>query len=223
MKNIVLVTGASSGLGFEIANELVKKGHHVCILGRNEVKLEEAKSKLLKFGQEVVSYALDVSNEKQVNELMNKLKQDYVISHLFNVAGVGVFGKADSFTRADIDRVLSANLIGLMLVTTAFLRNHKAGRIINVMSTAAKVGKENEAIYCASKFGARGYTESLKRTYKGSDIKVIAIYPGGMATPFWQDGRDTSQYLSAKDVARQTVDVALDESLHITELTIERN
>ncbi len=226
MKNAI-VTGGSSGLGFAMAKSLLLENINVVILGRNKMKLDQAKSLLEQEDSKasVQSYQVDVSNESEVESFYSSITS---ADYLFNVAGVGVFGDVKEVKKIDIETVLNANLIGLILMTTHFLKSYESvgGKIVNIMSTAAQVGKKNEAIYCASKWGARGYTEALKATYKGSNIKIHAIYPGGMDTAFWANDvtpRNVSSFMKPDDVAKQIVQsVCLSEGLYVSDLIIER-
>ena len=226
MKNAI-VTGGSSGLGFAMAKSLLSENINVVILGRNKMKLDCAKSLLEQEDSKasVRSYQVDVSNESEVESFYSRITS---ADYLFNVAGVGVFGDVKEVKKIDIETVLNANLIGLILMTTHFLKSYESvgGKIVNIMSTAAQVGKKNEAIYCASKWGARGYTEALKATYKGSNIKIHAIYPGGMDTAFWANDatlRNVSSFMKPDDVAKQIVQsVCLSEGLYVSDLIIER-
>src|SRR5207244_11960062 len=92
------------------------------------------------------------------------------IALLVNAAGVGIFGPAGSYGEKDIDLVLDANLKATIVFCNAlFLRfAEHGGTIVNVLSTAALVGKPNESVYCAAKWGARGYTEALRAEAKGT-------------------------------------------------------
>ncbi|MDG3088458.1 SDR family NAD(P)-dependent oxidoreductase [Vibrio hannami] len=189
MKKRAIVTGGNSGLGYAIAQELLALDLEVILTGRDDEKLIQAKTSL---GSDSVSYAaFNVADESAIDNFFKNL--DYPVTYLFNVAGVGVFGSIEEINRADIDRLLESNLIGLMLMTSGFIKKfgNEEIRIINVMSTAAQVGKKSEAMYCAAKWGARGFTEALKTTYKGSNISVLGVYPGGWIQPFGKTMAET--------------------------------
>ena len=91
--------------------------------------------------------------------------------------------------------------------------------IVNVLSTAALIGKPNETVYCAAKWGARGYSEALRAEAKGTGVRVLSAAPGGMRTPFWRENRET--FMEARDVAAAIVDAAF-RPLAVTELVIQR-
>ena len=98
------------------------------------------------------------------------------------------------------------------------------------MSSAALRGNKQESVYCATKWGERGYTESLKVAYKGTSVKVIGVYPGGINTDFYKNSRDyiseekQSTFMDPKDVANVIINnVFNDINLTIGDLIIERN
>ena len=101
------------------------------------------------------------------------------------------------------------------------------GTIVNIMSTAALVGKPNESVYCAAKWGARGFTEAIKTATKGTKIKVIGAYPGGMNTEFWSEDcgarLDTSNFMNPCEVAELIVHTALErKGMCVSDITIDR-
>ncbi len=231
-KKISVITGASSGLGFAVAKKLVQMGENVCIIARNEERLMASKKELLEIneGSKVELKNFDVSDESEVKKCFQSLKEDgYIIDKLFNIAGLGIFGEPTSVTKEKLMRTLDANLIGLILMSTEALKSMSdcGGKIINIMSTAAKAGKANESMYCASKWGARGYTESLKAAYKGSNISIVGVYPGGMNTSFWNGEAITNAnvetFMNPDEVAEQIVFAVANESkLNVSELVIDR-
>ncbi|MCX4302821.1 MAG: SDR family NAD(P)-dependent oxidoreductase [Clostridia bacterium] len=120
----------------------------------------------------------------------------------------------------------------MMLCSTETLKvkNEKNLKIINIMSSAALKGNQQEALYCATKWGERGYTESLKVAYKGTSVKVIGVYPGGMNTEFWNDSRDyvseekSNSFMNPKDVAMVIIDnITSYNTLTVADIIIERN
>ncbi|MCH4890061.1 SDR family oxidoreductase [Acidaminobacter sp. JC074] len=223
---LAIITGGNSGLGFEMAKLLRSLDINICLLGRDDLKLKTSSEfvKSIQGKGDVDAYRIDISSEDEVRAFGKYLRdKGQEVEYLFNAAGVGRFGPPDEMKRSDIDEVLSSNLIGMMLLTGELLSlmSHKRSRIINILSTAAKVGKAGEALYCASKWGARGYTKALQAHYKNTNIKVMAVYPGGMDTPFWSE-QVTSDYMNPGQVAKQIVDTAISD-LYISELVIERH
>ncbi|MBI4825210.1 MAG: SDR family NAD(P)-dependent oxidoreductase [Nitrospirae bacterium] len=233
MDKISLVTGGSSGLGFEIARCLCESGQNVCIVAKDEGKLNTAIDKLKEICKQSIILACrsNVSHEDDVNRLFQFIStNNFLPDMVFNVAGIGLFGNPEAATREMINKVFEANLIGTILVSTYALRAMQAtgGIIVNIMSTAAQIGKAQESVYCAAKWGARGYTESLQAATKGTSVKVIAVYPGGMNTPFWNEGcglsPDLSKFMSPIDVAKIIVDtVTKKDSIVVTGMIIQRS
>jgi short-subunit dehydrogenase len=228
-----IITGGSSGLGFEIAKQLREKSIDVLLIGRNREKLEHAKARLCEIKNEaaVECYDFDISDEKSVVsffELLNDRQE--VITYLFNVAGKSFYAPIEEITYAAIRDTLEANMIGLMLMTAHGVRHIKAfpapkQRIVSILSTAALKGKKLETVYNASKWGARGFLESVRDEVANTNIEVINIYPGGMQTPFWDgsvSGYSVDAFMKPEDVAKQIAAVATDHQIWISDVTINR-
>lgn len=232
MKKIALVTGGGSGLGYCLSEELLKQGIDVCIIGRNEKKLQEAQINLKKkFESRIINYIVgDVSNENFCQKIYTDLVGNgQYVQYLFNCAGTGRFGAPEENNRDMIDVAFNASLIGLILMSSSAIKfmKEEGGNIINIMSTAALKGNPNESIYCAAKWGARGFTEAIKAATKGTKIKVLGVYPGGMNTEFWSTecgmSPDVTKFMDAKEVAEEIVHAALvRNSMAVSDLTIDR-
>jgi short-subunit dehydrogenase len=172
----------------------------------------------------------NIGNENDVRIVGNYLKEnDYSVEYLFNNAGSGLFTKADTSTGALIDRVFEANIRGMILLTSEILRITPAEEeltIVNIMSTSALFGRAEETIYCAAKWGARGYTEALRTELKGTKRNIIAVYPGGMRTDFWKipgQYRDISIFMDPAEVADKIVHaVIVTDKMFVTDITINR-
>lgn len=216
MKDLVVITGGNSGLG----QELVKlfSAEQVLVIART--KRTEIKGVFYEYGS--------VADEKFLKKVYEKYSKNYRIKILFNNAAVGLFGAPEENDLEKINKVLEGNLVGTILNTTYALPLMQNGKIVNIMSSAALKGNANESLYCAAKWGARGFTESLKTTYKGGGIKVISVYPGGMNTNFWEENRDyvskekSSKWMNPKDVAKVIFDNVTNENLCVSEIVIER-
>lgn len=232
LNSITLVTGGSSGLGLEIARKHVLAGDNVCIVSRDLVRLKKAKDSLIPLNGAITIMALqcNVSKETEVTSVFSYLlKKGYVVKRLYNVAGMGIFCAPALVNREMVDEVLSASFIGLILMSTYGLRamEEQGGTIVNVMSSAAKRANPMEAVYCGVKWGARGYTESLAAAMKGTPIRVLAVYPGGMNTPFWSEKTGIPQnidtYMDPAEVAEVIYSAVSDRSsLKVSEISIER-
>jgi uncharacterized protein len=232
IRKISLISGGNSGLGLEIADLLVKSGRDVIILGRNKEKLLDGSARLKKSaGNNLTeSFICNIGKESDVRKVGDYLaKKSLSVEYLFNNAGMGLFKKAVTSTSAMIDTVFEANLKGMILLTSEILRitpEEDELTIVNIMSTSALTGRAEETIYCAAKWGARGYTEALRSEMKGTKRNIIAVYPGGMKTDFWKipgHYRDISSYMNPAEVAVKIVNAVLvSEKTVVSDLTINR-
>jgi short-subunit dehydrogenase len=232
MNKISIVSGGSSGLGFHLASKLLRQGKNVIILGRNPEKLSKSAEKLqtgLEHNQ-LISFACNVGDEKDVRKLGGYIQsEDMAVDYLFNNAGSGLFAKAETSTAVMIENVFEANLKGIILLTSEILRitpESEELTIVNIMSTSSLYGRAEETIYCAAKWGARGFTEALRTELKGTKWNIIAVYPGGMKTDFWKvpgQKRDISGFMEPSEVAEKIVNAVLvSANLMVTDITINR-
>jgi uncharacterized protein len=232
MNKVSLISGGSSGLGLSIATKLLEKELNIVILGRNSEKLISA-ADWLQTGLDyyrVTPVVCNIGNEEDVRKLGEFLKeQDMVVEYLFNNAGQGLFAKAQSSTSKMIDDTFEANLKGMILITSEILRitpETEELTIINILSTAALYGRGEESVYCAAKWGARGYTEALRTELKGTKRNLIAVYPGGMKTDFWKipgQTREIADYMEPDEVAEKIVNsVITNDKMVISDITINR-
>lgn len=220
MKTII-ITGAGSGLGKELAQLFSNKGYHLLLTGRTIGKLTEVKEEIEANGGKVDILPLDIRNAEDVSKKVEEMSHKYHIYGLVNNAGVGHFGPFVEMDEHHITEMINTNVLGTLLMTKAILpqllkRAH--GQIINIISTAGLRGKVNETVYAASKFAIRGFTESLQKEYEGSGIKFNAVYMGGMDTPFWENSdhvKDTSRFRSPREVAELIIEQLDQDSIII--------
>ena len=227
-KNILVITGGTSGLGREITIQAISRGLYVCNLSRNKEKAEKL-DLILKNNYK--SFIGDITNANFVSDSFKKISKLGQISYLINSAEKACFKSPIEYTNEDIDISLTG-LKGMILCSTETLKisNEKDLRIVNIMSSAALKGNKNEALYCSAKWGERGYTESLKAAYKGSSVKVIGVYPGGMNTEFWNNNRNyvseekSNSFMNPASVATVILDNILNyRDLNVADIIIERN
>ncbi len=188
---IALVTGASSGIGREIARSLAKHGINVIITARRKDKLDELKSELVeKYKVKVLSIKADLSDEKQVYELYRRVKK-YKIDILINNAGFGVYG---SFAENSLEReteMISVNIRAFHILFKLFLndfRSRGCGYILNTASAAGFIPGPYFAAYYASKAYVvrltQAVAEELRREKSGVHLSMLC--PGPVDTEFGQ-------------------------------------
>lgn len=205
MASVAIVTGGTSGLGEAVAELLRERGMQVVTVSRRDA----------------ADVTGNAAHEDTVLRTITHAEALGDITLLVNCAGVGVFGAVGSYVEEDVRQVLDANLVATILfcdeLFPRFTRD--GGTIVNILSTAALQAKVNESVYCAAKWGARGYTEVLKGEAKGTRARVISVAPGGMHTPFWEQAREG--FMDPKAIARVIVD-ALDAPVNVSTIVIER-
>src|SRR4051794_23624527 len=202
---VAIVTGTSSGLGLGITELLRSRGMQVVGVSRRAT----------------ADVSGDASNRETAVRAVETAERLGTIDLLVNCAGAGIFGPAGSYDDDAIVTIINSNLISTINFCELLFPRFKehGGTIVNILSTAAMIGKANESVYCAAKWGARGYGEALKAEAKGTKARIIAVAPGGMNTPFWPEPRPG--FMDPADVAATIVD-AIDRPIDISELVITR-
>lgn len=225
MKNVV-ITGAGSGLGASLARKYSEMGYHVTLIGRTKEKLERT-AKLLKGSYSI--YELDITRNDDVKKVFHSIIEEVGgVDILINNAGVGAFDLAENISEHNVHQMIDINLKGTIFCTQAVLPHMKErneGIISNIISTAGVEGKVTESVYCASKFGVRGFTDSLYLELKDTPIRVFAAYMGGMKTDFW-DGiykeEEMTHLMDPDDVADIIINnMKLRKNLSVKEVTIK--
>ncbi len=197
----VVITGGSDGLGFSLAKHFVSKGSKVVIIGRNKERLDKAVKEL---GGVAKGYIADVSNLKQIQSVAEDLNE---VDVLINNAGIWIEGQVADNTEEEISRAIDINLKGVIYTTKAFLpllKKPTESHILNISSTSGLKGRDNQAVYVATKFGVTGFTESLKVDLASSNIKVSGFYPGGMHTSLFEKvgkPKDNKDWMDTNKVA----------------------
>lgn len=199
----VIITGAGTGLGRELALKYGKEGYHLILAGRSEETLSEVKKQINNAHLTV----MDIRNKREVDENIRFLLKEYNVVGLINNAGIGIFGPFEKVKEYEFEEMFQTNVLGTMYMTQAVLPNIcelDGSFVMNIISTAGLRGKVNEAAYVASKFAVRGFTESLQKEYEEKPVLISAVYMGGMNTPFWKGSehvKDPSKFRSPAEVA----------------------
>lgn len=195
-QSVVVITGAGSGLGASLAKRYSDAGSHVCLLGRTRAKLERTADGLK---NSHTIYVVDVSSKQEVDRVFRTISETLgPVDLLINNAGIGVFDLAENLDESAVHQMIDINLKGTIFCSQAVLPEMKKrdqGMIANIVSTAGLDGKATESVYSASKFGVRGFTESLQLELEESRVRLFAAYMGGMKSEFW-DGIYTEEEIT---------------------------
>jgi NAD(P)-dependent dehydrogenase (short-subunit alcohol dehydrogenase family) len=183
---VVLVTGASSGIGLETARLFIEQGATVYLNGRDEKKLARAVGELGNLPGKALTLPGDVSQVKQCEAMLAYVDgQGEGLDILVNSAGVWVEGKTDTMTEEDWDSVMNINAKGTFFMCRYAipLLELRSGVIINVSSDSGLVGNNEAAAYCASKGAVTLMTKAMAVELAGRGIRVNAVCPGDVETP----------------------------------------
>jgi NAD(P)-dependent dehydrogenase (short-subunit alcohol dehydrogenase family) len=187
--NTAVVTGAAKGIGLEIARGLLGNGMRVALFDVDEAALQQARSDLGEAS--TLAVPCDVSNATSVAEAVQATETGLgPIAVWVNNAGLARHRWIPDYTEAEIDLMLDVNLKGTILGSQAALKvmaPRRRGHILNVISTASLRGIPSETVYCAAKWGVRGFTQGLAEEAAAHRVRVTAILPGGVDTDFWTD------------------------------------
>ncbi len=188
---VILITGASSGIGAATARLFGSCGYRVVLAARRQERLEEIAEKIQSGGGEALPVTVDLENCEAIQNLPRLVLMHYEqIDILFNNAGWGRLDWLENLdVKNDIEAQIQVNLLGVIEMTRAVLPHMLArqkGHIINMSSVAGWVATPTYSIYAASKFGIRGFTDALRREVGIYGIHVSGIYPGSVATEFSQ-------------------------------------
>jgi short-subunit dehydrogenase len=186
---VVLITGASSGIGKEAATQFAKKGANVILVARRKQKLEQIADDLKKFNVSTMICECDISDKLQVEKMAKLVLEKYnSIDILVNNAGFAIYGSVFDLTTQEIESQMATNYFGMIYCIKNFLPSmiqKKSGHIVNVASVAASFGLPGIASYCASKFAMLGFSEGLKHELKGTSVGITVVSPIMVRTDFF--------------------------------------
>jgi NADP-dependent 3-hydroxy acid dehydrogenase YdfG len=229
----IVVTGASDGIGREIALNLASKGVHVVLLARDEQKLQSVQAEIVakQGGAEYV--VCDLSQADQVRSTAAEIVQRFPgVVGLINNAGVWQkVGQLDEISDDVIEAVLQTNLHGLILLTKHLLptlRQATEAVIVNVSSRSGHSAQSGQSVYTASKWGVRGFTEVLHTDLAETSVRVAGIYQGGTNTNMFHKAGETwpaeklQSFIPANELAEVVAFVASrPKQVWLTEVRIE--
>lgn len=215
-----IVTGVRKGIGKSITLSLLQKGARVAGWGRTQPDIQHRNFLFVK---------TDVRNPEQVRKTLKKTRNIFgdTIDILINNAGLGYFGKIDEFPEDKWHEMFDTNVHGIFYCCkniVPLMKKNQKGHIINIASIAGKIGMEEGAGYCGTKFAVRGISEALFKELRKNGIKVTCIFPGSVNTSFFDNMpsvKANELMLSPNDIAKCVIDVLeAGENSHITEVEV---
>jgi uncharacterized protein len=215
-----LVTGGTSGIGYELAKLLATDGYNLALVARSSERLLEVSDEFQELGIDVLLIDKDLSDPKSAKEIYRELKSRGInIDILINNAGQGQKGK---FHEVDLERhleIMHINMVSLVSITKLFLTDmlaRKRGKILNLASVVSKTPAPEFSIYAASKAFVLSFSEALAKELEGTNVTVTALMPGRTDTDFFNkaDMTDTKEYQDHKladptDVAKDGYDAMM--------------
>lgn len=205
---IVLVTGASRGIGKAISIAVAQSGAEVILVARDEEKLKQVKEEINHFKGKAVVIKADFSKENEVIQLFEQIKKKYQrLDVLINNAGVASFGNTEDFPIEEFDKIMNVNIRSVFLAcqkAIKLMKEKNSSYIINISSVVGFKGYNEQCAYGISKHGVMGLTKSLAVELQEQNIRVSAILPGGVYTDIVGDARpdlDISVLIDPKEIA----------------------
>lgn len=186
---IIVITGASSGIGEASAIMFAKKKANVILVSRKKEKLIQVKNKISKFQINSLVCPCDVSKKEEVEKMKDKILEKFGrVDVLVNNAGFAIYGSILDLTIEEIEDQMKTNYFGMVYCIKNFLPTmlkQKSGHIVNVASVAASFGLPGIASYCASKFAMLGFSEGLRHELHNSGVGVTVVSPIMVKTNFF--------------------------------------
>lgn len=231
---VILITGASSGIGRSAALEFAKRNAHTVILvARTHESLSKVKDEIKEryHKTQTAVFVCDVSDKYSVKDMAERVLESFDrIDVLVNNAGFAYFNSVNKQSIEDIEEQMKTNYFGMIYCTKYFIPlmlSRKSGHIVNVASLAASFGLPGIAPYCASKFAMLGFSEGLKTELKGTGVDVTVVSPIMVKTNFFDHPsfakiKYSPMTLKPEDVAKAIVKASQSSTLEITVPRIAR-
>jgi len=226
-----LITGATGGIGKEIANELAKHSCNLFLTSTNNAKLLKLKNQLKKINKsiKIEFLATDLLIQENIQNLFNNIKEkNFPIDIVVNSAGIFIIKSIQQSTIDDYDKCMNLNVKLPFILSKEFSKNmskNKWGRIVMIGSSSSYSGFENGSIYCTTKHSLLGLSRALNAELKKKNIRVISVSPASTQTDMAKisTDQDFSTFLNPKEVAKYIVHVlSFDSEMIIDESRLNR-
>ncbi len=197
---VAVITGASQGIGSEMAKLLGTAGAKVALVARNEKKLKSLAEEMMAAGHEAMPFPCDITKVEDISVMMKQIYDHFgQIDILINNAGINIAKPEDQVTEDDWDTVLDLNLKSVFFCCQAagrYMKERKQGKVINISSQMAQVGYFKRAAYCSSKGGVTQLTRALAIEWSSYQINVNSIAPTFIETPMTEKMFDDPTFKS---------------------------
>jgi NADP-dependent 3-hydroxy acid dehydrogenase YdfG len=223
-QSVVWITGASTGIGFEIAKAFSRYGYIVVATARRKSRLVSLVNEIKFTGHEAYAFVCNVQSERSVISTKKKiLEKCGKIDIVVNNAGITVFKSFADTKSPEFDNIMDTNVRGSFLMTKAVLPlmiKRRKGHIINVLSVAANTFFEDSSVYSASKAALYAMFSVLRNEVRRYNVKVTNILPGNVDTPMW-DSRIRTRYRNRMMTPKEVADVILWASIQPKKVVVE--
>lgn len=197
-RRTILVTGAASGIGAALAEELSMRGADLALVDREAERLDAVMQHVTRHGGKVSRHVADLADLNALAGLEEQVLTVHGgIAGLINNAGVAMFGDFEQIAPADFDWLMRINFQAPMLLTRMFLphlRRAPDAVIVNMSSIFGIVAPAGQSAYCASKFALRGFSEALMHELAGTSLRVVTVHPGGIRTSIVDNARVSASF-----------------------------
>ena len=223
---VVVITGASSGIGEAAAEQFAKKGANIVLVARRKDKLDEVERKLSKYSIKILVQVCDVSDKEQVKLMSEKVIETFSkIDVLVNNAGFVIYGKVEELSIEDIESQMKTNYFGTINCTKYFLPHflkQNSGHMVNVASVGGSFGVPGIASYCATKYAMLGFSEGLHHELHGTNVGVTVVSPIMVRTNLFDHPsfKNFTKYATGISLSADTVAKAIIKASNSSRLEI---
>ena len=229
---VAVVTGATSGIGLELALLLIKEGAKVFLIGRNFNKIKKNLRHLVLENSKIFFLPVNLNEFSEIENLIKKLKLEVDIDILIHCAGTISLGLFENETIKNLNRQYNVNVVAPFYITQKLLPHikKKEGQIIFLNSTSGLESKENMSLYASSKHAIKIMAKSLGKELIDDKVKVTNIFLGATDTPMQKKVQEirgnvynSNNFMSAIDVANTIISILkIPKNIAITEITLMR-
>ncbi|MBN2101880.1 MAG: SDR family NAD(P)-dependent oxidoreductase [Candidatus Aenigmarchaeota archaeon] len=222
-----LITGASKGLGKEIALRFASEGCNLILNSRGKDSLERVAEECKRMCIFCETFAGDITENRTIDSL-SEISKRKGLDILFNNAGMIIIQPSEKNTDKEMRDIFALNVLAHINLTQKLiplLKERGEAQIVNIISNSGLEGRPNMSLYCSTKFALRGYTDSLRKEVNKHGIKVLGVYPGGIRTNLFDEIKDynMSGFMDPKEVAQIIVDACkLSKGASVDDIVVNR-